>query len=142
MPSGFCDAAQAVDQFPPGAGRQAVHAQRGMTRVIEVVDHIERQAVTVGEPFDQRPGTPRDGIDDCLIGLAMCLALDIGGKQVGAVDDGLVALETGAGGGDEPRRQRGRAGRYGVALDENGLDAGLLGGQRGAQSGGAGADDQ
>ena len=74
-------AAQAVDQFPPGAGRQAVHAQRRMARIIEVVDHVEGQAVTVRQPLDQRPRALRDRFDDRRVGLAMRLALDVGGEQ-------------------------------------------------------------
>ena len=51
----FRSASQAVDQLLPGAARQAVHAQRRMARIVEIVDHVERQAVTVRQPFDQRP---------------------------------------------------------------------------------------
>ena len=37
----FGGAAQPVDQFPPGAARQAVHAQRRMARIVEIVDDVE-----------------------------------------------------------------------------------------------------
>ena len=55
MPLDFGGAAQPVDQLRSRARRQAVHAQGGMAGIVEVVDHIERQAVAIGEPFDSRP---------------------------------------------------------------------------------------
>ena len=134
--------AQAIDQLLPGAAGQAMHAQRGMPRIIEIVDHVERQAIAIRQPFDQRPRTLRHRLDHDRIGLVVRLALDIGGEQLRAVGDALFALEARAGGGDEPGRQRGRAGRRGLAFDHHRIDARLFGGERGTQAGGAGADNQ
>ena len=103
--AGFGGAAQPVDQLQSGARGQAVHAQGGMAGIVEVVDHIERQAVTIGQPFDQWPGALCDRIHDGRIRFVVRLALDIGGEQLRAVGDALGALKARTGGGNEPGRQ-------------------------------------
>src|SRR5262249_10267863 len=50
----FRGMAQTVDQLPARARRQAMHAQGRMARIIEAVDQLEWQRVSVGEPFNQR----------------------------------------------------------------------------------------
>ena len=104
--------------------------------------HVERQTVAVRQPFDERSRTVRDRADNRGIGLTMRLALNVDGKQLRIVADAFDALEPRAGGGNEAGRQRRRAGRHGVALDQHRIGAGFLGRQRRAQPGGAGADDQ
>ena len=84
----------------------------------------------------------RHGVDDGGIRLALRLALNVGGKQLRAVDDALGTLQPRCRGGNESGRQRRRAGRHGVALDDQNLDAGFCRSQRRAQPGRAGADDQ
>ena len=134
--------AQAVDQFPPGARRQPVHAQRRMARIVEIVDNVEGKAVAVRQPFDQRSRSAGHGVDDGLLGLAMRLALDVGGEGRSVVGNALGALEARVGGRDQAGRQRRRAGRNGLALDYDGFDADFLRRQRRAEAGGAGTNDQ
>src|SRR6185312_12311897 len=131
--------AQAVDQLRARPRRQAVHAEGGMAGIIEVVDHLEREAVGAGEPLDR---LARDHVDDSTVVLAVRLLLDVVGKQLRRVRNTFGPLEARAGGGNEPGRQRRRTGRHRVALDEYRLDALLLGGQRRAQPRRSGADDQ
>ena len=100
-----------------------------MTGIVEVVDDLERQAVTVRQPFDQRARAIRDGADHRGVGLAMRLALNVGGEQLRVGNDPLGALEPRARGRNQPGRQRRRTGRHGVALDHHRIDAGLLGGE-------------
>ena len=58
-----------------------------MAGIVEVVDDVERQAVTVRKPLDERRRASRHGLDDDTIRLAFRLALDVGGEQVRAVGD-------------------------------------------------------
>jgi hypothetical protein len=71
---------QPIDQFLTAAGRQAMHAHRRMAGIVEIVDDVERQTVAVRQPFDRRRRTLRHRGDNCAIGFAMRLALDVGGK--------------------------------------------------------------
>ena len=80
-----------------------MHAHGRMAGIVEVVDDVERQAVTVRKPLDERRRASRHGLDDGTIRLAFRLALDVGGEQVRAVSDAFVTLETCAGSRDEPR---------------------------------------
>ena len=93
---------QPIDQLQPGAGRQAVHPHGRVARIVEIVDHVERQAVAVRQPFDQHAGALRHRIDDGGIRLAFRLALDVGGEQLRAVGDAFGALETRAAAGMSP----------------------------------------
>ena len=97
----FGGIAQPIDQLAAGTARKAVHAHGRMAGIIEVVDHLERQAVTVRKPLDQRRRARRHGLDDGTIRLAFRLALDVGGEQIRAVSDAFVALKACAGSRDE-----------------------------------------
>ena len=140
--AGFGHATQPVDQLRSRARGQAVHAQGGMAGVIEVVDHIERQAVAIGQPFDQSSGTLRDRIYDDHIRIVFRFALDIGGEQLRAVGNALAPLKASTGGWNESGRQRRRPRRKRVTFDYQRLGARFPCRQCRAQTGGARADDQ
>ena len=102
--AGFGGAAQPVDELQPRAAGQTMHAHGGVAGVVEVVNHIERQAETISQPFDEWPGALCDRSDERRVRLVIRLALDIGGEQLRAVGNALGALKARTGGRDEPGR--------------------------------------
>jgi hypothetical protein len=65
-----------------------------MPWIVEVVDHIKRQAVTVRQPFDKRRGILSDGTYDSWIDLAIRLVRDVRGKQFRVVTNALGTLKS------------------------------------------------
>ena len=124
--------AQAIDQFLAASARQAMHAHGRVTRIIEVVDHIKRHPIPVGQPFNQLPCALCHAFDDSRIGFVHCFVLYIGSELRRAIVDTPGALETRAGRRNEARRQSRRTGRHCVALNHHRADARLLRGERGA----------
>src|SRR5262249_12040737 len=96
----FGRGAQTVDQFATGTARQARHPQPREPWIVEVVDHIERQTVTVCQPFDKSRGILSDGINDSRIDLAVSLVRDVRGKQFRVVMNALGTLKSGSRGGN------------------------------------------
>jgi hypothetical protein len=134
--------AQPIDQFAARAARQAMHPARGMAGIIEIIDHGKRQAVAIGKPFDGGAGLHCDQIDDGAIGFTMRFPRNILGKELRRVDNAARLLEPGCRRGDQPGRQRGRAARQRIALEDSHFHAGLVGSKRGAQTCRSAADDQ
>ena len=56
-----------------------------MAGIVEIIHHGERQAVTVGEPFDGRAGLARDEPDERIVRLAVRLRLDVAGENLGRI---------------------------------------------------------
>ena len=102
----FSGVAQTVDQFTAGTAWQAMHAHGGMPRIVEVIDHLKRQAVSFRQPFDQRGRADGDSIHERAISFAPRLARDIGGKHLRGVRNTPGALKFCAGGRNEAGRQR------------------------------------
>ena len=73
--------AQAINQFLASPARQAVHAQGRVAGIIEVVDHVEGEPVSFGQPLNQRPCALCDGFNHGGLGFALGFALNVGGKQ-------------------------------------------------------------
>src|SRR6476659_4058643 len=90
----FGRGAQSVDQFATGAAWQAMHPQRGLSGIIEVVDHIERKAVAVRQPFDEQRRLPCDSLNHRRIDLAIRLVRDVSSKRLRAVMDILGTLKS------------------------------------------------
>ena len=91
-------------------------------------------SVTIRQPLDGGAGFPRDAFDHRCIALAVRLARDVGCKQRRVVADAERLLKARAGGGNEPRRQRGRSAGKRIALQDNDVDADFLRGKRRAKS--------
>ena len=93
-----------------GALRQRVHAAHRVAGVEKAVEQLERDAVTLLQRIERRCNCLGVCGHEVRRRAAMRLGLDVGGEACGAV---VVhagrALHRGAGGGDEARRQRGRA---------------------------------
>src|SRR5262249_44438899 len=138
----FGGIAQAINQLAAGAAGQAVHAERAMAWIVEILDQLERQCVALREPFDQRSRTPRYSFDQRWGRFATSLALDVGHQTIWTIDDALSALKACASGRNEPGRQRGRAAWDGIALNHDRVDARRLSGQSCTKSRSAGANDQ
>ena len=113
-----------------------------MAWIVEILDQLERECMTLRQPFDHRGRAARDGFDQCRGRFAIRLALDIGSQLICTIGDALGALKARAGGRNKPSRQRGRAARDRVAFNHDRFDARLLRGQSCAKSRGAGANDQ
>jgi hypothetical protein len=109
----------------------------------EIVDHRERQAMAVGQPLQRRPRRPRPPRAPPRGPAAPALARMSRGEAGGVVRDARRGLPAGARRRDQPRRQRGGARGGRVALQHQGVGAGLRA-PRSAASGpaGPGADDQ
>ena len=75
-----------------------------MPRIVKIVYHIERQAVTICEPLDYRGGAPSGGVDDGRICLPLRLPVDVSRKKMRAVGNPLGPLKAGARGRNEPSR--------------------------------------
>ena len=127
-----------------GAGlfRHRVHAQCAVAGVQEPLDQHERHAVRVGEPFERRARCAADGFDHARVRLVVILAPDVGDHQRERVGDASLPLPARLAGGNEPRRQGGRAGRRRVALEHEHLRARIARRQRGDEPAGARADDE
>jgi hypothetical protein len=78
-----------------------------MAWIIEVIDQLERQCMTIRQPFDQRSGPAGDDFDHCRGGFATRLALDVGGEPIWTIDNPFHALKACARGRNEPGRQGG-----------------------------------
>jgi len=98
---------QPIDQFRAAPARQPVHPERGMAGIIEVLDHLEREGVAIGEPLDRRRGAFADHAYQRGIGFAVRLGQDILGEELWAIRDPLRALEARPCGRDQAGRQRG-----------------------------------
>ena len=79
--AGFGRGAQPIHQFTPGAARQPVHAHRRMAGIVEIIDDVERQIVSVAQPFDQSARMFCHRLDDNAVRLIIGFAKDVGGKQ-------------------------------------------------------------
>src|SRR5262245_36752413 len=60
-----------------------------MSGIVEVIDHLKRQVVTLGQPFDELSRATSDGIDEVGVHPTVRLAPDIGGKQLRVIGDGF-----------------------------------------------------
>ena len=135
--------AQAIDQFAPGpaaAGHAsgARHGRDSRNRPPrKMAAHSDRPAIRPSGPdCAATRSTMAASASPC------ALLLDIAGKQLRRVDDAARLLKPRCRRGDQPGRQRGRAARQGIALEDDDLRAGLMGSKRGAKTCRPAADNE
>jgi len=132
---------EAPDQPGTGLLRHRVHARDAVAGVQEAFQHMERDGMRVGQPFQRRARGRGDGARDGRVRAVVVLVLDVGGEQLGRVLHADGALPARMAGRDEAGGQRRGALRHRVAFQHHAFDAGVGQGQRGGKAAGAAADD-
>ena len=119
-----------------------MHAPQAVAGVQKPVQHLQRDAVSLGQLVQCWPNGLRVGLNQMRRCSAMRLGLNVLGKQSRAVAaDAGFALHAGARCRDKARGQRGRAARAGIALQQHAVQAGIAQHKCGDQAAGARADD-
>ena len=134
---------QGRQQLRAETRRRRMHVHAAVAGILEIEDARQRQLVAVDQPVDRLRRLPRDVPGDLVIALAVRLADDVIGEDLGrVVEQPRGALQLGARRRDLSARERGAARRLRIALENQHFSAALVGGERRDRAARAGADDQ